>query len=97
MASKLPMPTLHDDGFTLLPSVLTASQCAALIAAITPLDLPRAGSRHLLCHAACRELAGFLLSAPALHSLLPNSAVAVQCTLFDNPLIRIGLWPGTRT
>jgi len=74
---------LDDRGFVEIGAVLTADQCADLAIAVDSANGDRAGSRNLLDLKACRELAVALKSLAGIGPLLPPSAVAVQCTLFD--------------
>jgi hypothetical protein len=74
---------LDDLGFVEVGVVLTAVQCADLTIAVDSGNGDRVGSRNLLDLNACRELAVALKSHAGICPLLPPSAVAVQCTLFD--------------
>jgi ectoine hydroxylase-related dioxygenase (phytanoyl-CoA dioxygenase family) len=70
-------------GFTVILGVVDANACevAAELLEQTP---PRgAGSRRLLQHTWCQNLAREIRQHPAVSVLLPQDAVAVQCTVFD--------------
>jgi ectoine hydroxylase-related dioxygenase (phytanoyl-CoA dioxygenase family) len=68
-------------GFAVIPGVADAGRCAQYAAQISAHDT--AGSRTLLSQPWCAELAGSLVSAPALQGLLPAGHIAVQCTFFE--------------
>ena len=71
------------EGCAFFPSLLSAAECEAAVAAL-PADGERtAGTRRLLAQPWCRELAAGLRSRPGLAALLPADAVAVQCTHFE--------------
>lgn len=74
---------LEDLGFVEIAAVLMADQCADLAIAVDSTDGGRVGSRNLLDLKGCQELAVALKSHAEVGPLLPPSAVAVQCTLFD--------------
>ena len=81
------MPVTSDDflqqGFLLIPGLLTSDLRQALIAELAALPPGVAGQRELLAQPWCRELAAWLLSLPALRPSLSADHVAVQCTLFE--------------
>ena len=77
------MATLHEDGYAVLCAVLDPEQIAPIQQVIESLAVAGAGSRALLELECCRELVERIRSHPAIRSSLPQSAVAVQCTLFD--------------
>jgi len=72
-----------ENGFAVLPSVLSGSQCESAARSIQGAADDRVGSRALLSEAWCRTLARSLCLHPALARLLPVNAVATQCTLFE--------------
>ena len=69
--------TLEREGFAVVPRVVDGEKLAAIDRALDALPLDGAGTRNLLLHAWCRELAAQLRNA------LPVPPVAIQCTLFD--------------
>jgi hypothetical protein len=77
------MSVPEDVGFIQIDAVLTAGQCADLAIAVDSTDGGRVGSRNLLDLKDCQQLAAALKSHAGISPLLPPSAVAVQCTLFD--------------
>src|ERR1700716_4081568 len=74
---------LEESGFAAIASVLTGDQCAELVAAVAGACSGRAGSRNLLDVRACQRLAATFKTHAQVGPLLPQGAVAVQCTLFD--------------
>ncbi len=74
---------LDDLGFIEIGAVLTADECDDLTIAVDSANSNRVGSRNLLDLKGCRELAVALKSHAGIGPLLPPSAVAVQCALFD--------------
>lgn len=81
------MPVANDDalpeGFRLLPGLLAPERRQALIAELATLPPGVAGLRELLEQPWCQALARWLRGLPQLHGVLPATAVAVQCTLFE--------------
>lgn len=77
------MGTLEAAGFELLPDVVSGPRCAELAGKIEALAIESAGSRTLLEEDWCRHLASTMRQHPRIAPLLPDRAVAVQCTLFD--------------
>ena len=67
----------------MIPSVIDAVMSRRLRAFIGGIANGSAGSRRVLDEAWCAHLAGALRDNARIRSLLPRSAVAVQCTLFD--------------
>lgn len=71
------------NGFAVLESIVGDSQLTSLETHLCSMNAKGAGSRNLLEHEWCRELARSLKSHPDLSVLLPQDAVAVQCTFFE--------------
>jgi hypothetical protein len=71
------------DGYFVIPGAIDAVLNRRLGAFVGGLSKGGAGSRRLLDEAWCRHLAGALRGDARIRSLLPQNAVAVQCTLFD--------------
>ena len=70
-------------GFTIVPAVIPENVCEALGERISAIALSSAGTRNLLSHPWCAELASALMHHPEIGTLLPASAHAIQCTLFE--------------
>ena len=81
---------LDADGYLVLPPFLAPDECERLAVIATEFGNGRAGSRQLLRHAAISETASRILALPQLGGLLPDDAIAVQCTLFAKT--RDGNW-----
>ncbi|MES2258847.1 MAG: phytanoyl-CoA dioxygenase family protein [Pseudomonadota bacterium] len=77
------MNSFEIDGFEIIPGVLSDSACQEILARIVEIQNTGAGTRGMLDFAWCRELAVRLRSNPEIAWRLPDTAVAVQCTLFD--------------
>lgn len=71
------------EGFAILPPVLSAADCDALIVICEAAPLTGAGSRTLLSLDAIASLGRSLAATPSIAALLPLGAQAVQCTLFS--------------
>jgi ectoine hydroxylase-related dioxygenase (phytanoyl-CoA dioxygenase family) len=71
------------DGFLVVPNVVNDAEWYSLTGHIAALAREGAGSRTLLDQEWCVELAQQLRADSKIGDLLPASAVAVQCTLFD--------------
>ncbi len=84
---------LDTDGFATIPQVLTQDECERLLSLPFELDPASAGSRCLLQQPWCRELVAQLRAHPQIAALLPEDAVAVQCTYFEKSLSRNWLVP----
>ena len=82
VASHAASAALDADGYLVLPPFLAADECERLAAVAAGFGRNRAGSRRLLGHAAISETAARIRALPQLAGLLPDDAVAVQCTLF---------------
>jgi ectoine hydroxylase-related dioxygenase (phytanoyl-CoA dioxygenase family) len=70
-------------GYFVIPGVIDPVLNRRLGAFVRGFADAGAGSRGLLDEAWCRHLAGALRGDARINSLLPRSALAVQCTLFD--------------
>ena len=70
-------------GFGVLPSILDDVTCDAVAAQIDRLPETGAGSRQLLHHDWCRQLAFLVRTHPAILAQLLSGSVGVQCTLFN--------------
>jgi hypothetical protein len=74
------------DGFLVLPDVVDDSACIEISRRIEALKVSGAGSRRMLEQPWCAAVAvGFRMN-PAVQVLLPEDALAVQCTLFSKSL-----------
>ncbi|MBV8465845.1 MAG: phytanoyl-CoA dioxygenase family protein [Burkholderiales bacterium] len=89
----LPTHTVHakqaqfdDQGFVLVDEVLDAHETANVLEHLHGMNLGGAGSRHLLAHDWCKELAARLAAKPLLHELIPTTHAAVQCSYFRKSL-----------
>lgn len=71
------------DGHALAAGVLDARACRKLADVLTELPPDSAGTRCLLRHPWCRELAQQLRDHPVLQTVLPTTHVATQCTYFE--------------
>jgi Phytanoyl-CoA dioxygenase (PhyH) len=69
------------DGFTLVRGALSFEKRSLLASATEALYLTRPGSRCLLSHAWCRDLA--TETREQLAGLVPQSYAAIQCTYFE--------------
>jgi hypothetical protein len=77
------LDTFDAAGFCVVDGVVPPSTCDRLCSTLSAVVSSGAGSRTLLAHPESRELVGTIKSNPEVRPLLPPSAVAVQCTLFD--------------
>ena len=78
-----PVEQFSELGFAVVPDVLSVTEAERLIALLPPLSSLGRSSRTLLNAPWCRDLARSLRQQPAIAPLLPELAVAVQCTLFS--------------
>lgn len=85
-AQASPFDAFSRDGFVVVPSVLDARHCDVVASELTPGDGRSVGSRRLLAHRWCRDLAGRLRDHSALSTLVPATWVAMQCTSFEKSL-----------
>jgi hypothetical protein len=84
----------EQNGFALIPGLLNADDCAGFAAAAAPaLTALSGGTRNLLEEAWCAALANRLARHRELKPLLPDRAVAVQCTYFEKSASRNWLVP----
>ena len=70
-------------GFTILPEVVDSAACSVAASLLEQAPSHGAGSRRLLTHSWCQELARRVRQHAAVAALLPPDSVAVQCTVFD--------------
>jgi len=86
------------NGFAIVPQLITSRECENLLGHIDPVwrdpIARRSGSSRIaLSQPWCRELAERLRRHAALAGLLPDEAVAVQCTYFEKSRERNWLVP----
>jgi ectoine hydroxylase-related dioxygenase (phytanoyl-CoA dioxygenase family) len=81
-----------EDGFVIVPGILTASECAAAADGILIAN-GAGGTRSLLAQQWCRDLADRVRAHPALASVIGAGMVAVQCTYFEKSAERNWLVP----
>jgi hypothetical protein len=74
---------LDRDGATLVPGVLSPTDCAEALQALGPMPRSTAGTRNLLSHDWCIGLANRMREHAVLGTHLPSGHVAVQCTYFE--------------
>jgi len=84
---------IGEDGFALVPQVLTDNECARFAADVSRSSSASGGTRGLLRNAWCRSLASQLREHVSLGSLLQPNYVAVQCTYFEKSSVRNWLVP----
>jgi len=82
----VPFDAFLRDGFAVVPSVLSTSQCDAIAASVNTSASDTPGTRSLLAHHECRALAGMLRAHPNIGALIPGGHVAVQCTYFEKSI-----------
>src|SRR5262249_5487832 len=75
--------TFDSLGYCVIDDVVSQSVCDHLCSTLSATTSQGVGSRALLTHPVCRELAATLASHHEIRALLPSAAVAVQCTIFD--------------
>jgi hypothetical protein len=71
------------DGFAIIPGVASPAQCDAAMAQAALAASHAPGSRTLLSMPWCAALADEIRNNRAVRALLPDEAVAVQCTYFE--------------
>jgi ectoine hydroxylase-related dioxygenase (phytanoyl-CoA dioxygenase family) len=71
------------NGYVILEQVITDTELAIASESLKAIQINKAGTRNVLHAPWCRDLALSLNSNSAIRSLLPENAVAVQCTYFD--------------
>lgn len=74
--------TFENDGFAILPELLSNEECDHLVRAISGKHHSKAGSRGLLALEIVRNTAEKLRIHPALQGLIGIDSHAVQCSLF---------------
>jgi len=79
-------------GYAIIPGILPPDECDA-IAARVGAGHESVGSRSLLAHPWCIDLAARLRQHPALSTLIGAEDVAVQCTYFEKSASRNWLVP----
>lgn len=77
-----PTERFDRDGFLALPEFLPGDACDAIVRNLERLSLDGAGTRDVLSHDWCRELADDIRRDCAERGILPADHVAVQCTFF---------------
>ena len=82
---------MQSAGFTIVPAVIPEVECEALGEHISAISLRSAGTRNLLSRPWCTDLARALIHHPEIGKLLPSTARAIQCTLFEKSPIRTWL------
>ena len=80
------MTRFEEDGFEVLPGLLSEVELADADAALAP--RAGAGSRELLREAWCAALARSVRADDRVAALLPRAHVAVQCTAFEKSAAR---------
>jgi len=78
-----PVALLDEAGYTLLPALLPIGLLDEIAESLEPWLQGAVGSRNLLTQPQCRNMAGQLKTWLVEAGLLDETAVAVQCTLFD--------------
>lgn len=79
---------LHDQGFVVVPGVVSEELLRDVQERLETLDVSRAGTRNLLEHEWCRSLAASIRNHALLADCLQPTMVAVQCTYFDKSPLR---------
>jgi ectoine hydroxylase-related dioxygenase (phytanoyl-CoA dioxygenase family) len=74
---------LESDGFAVVPGVIDDTMCDRLASVLDARPRSGPGSRRLLSEGWCADLAECLKIHPTLSAVLPATAVATQCSLFD--------------
>ncbi len=70
-------------GFALVAQVIDGDACDSAAAMLEAGSSRSVGSRRLLQHSWCQDLAREVRSHPGVSALLSSDAVAVQCTMFE--------------
>jgi ectoine hydroxylase-related dioxygenase (phytanoyl-CoA dioxygenase family) len=70
-------------GFIVVPDVIDSAICSLAASRLEESPSQGAGSRRLLIHSWCQELAHRVRQHATVAALLPADSVAVQCTVFD--------------
>ena len=79
---------LRDEGFVVVPGVVSEELLRDVEQRLETLDVSRAGTRNLLQHEWCRSLAASIRNHASLADCLKPTSVAVQCTYFDKSPLR---------
>jgi ectoine hydroxylase-related dioxygenase (phytanoyl-CoA dioxygenase family) len=74
---------LLDAGYAVIPDAVEPSEIDRLLSCIQNLTSPNAGTRRLIDMPWCEALAARIAHDARVRELLPESATAVQCTLFN--------------
>jgi hypothetical protein len=83
----------ESEGFAIAESAIAPEQVALTETDLDALSLDRAGTRNLLLRSWCSGLVHTLRTHPLIAFLVPEEAVAVQCTLFEKSTNRNWLVP----
>ena len=75
--------TFASHGFVAVHQVIDDSVCAEVAKSLEPVASHGAGTRRLLEQPWCQDLARRVRTNSVVAELLPDDAVAVQCTVFD--------------
>src|SRR6188508_2804417 len=70
-------------GFVVVPDVVDSATCSLAASRLDETPSHGAGSRRLLIHPWCQELAHRVRQHAAVAALMLTDSVAVQCTVFD--------------
>jgi ectoine hydroxylase-related dioxygenase (phytanoyl-CoA dioxygenase family) len=78
----------EENGFVVTAPLFDPEECDAIARNVTTVNFENAGTRNLLTFPWCVSLVRLIRSHPAVAPLLPGSAVASQCTLFEKSVDR---------
>ena len=78
-----PAALLDEAGYALLPALLPTGPLDEIAQSLEPWLQDAVGSRNLLAHPQCRDMAAQLKTQLVEAGLLDGASIAVQCTLFD--------------
>ena len=78
-----PAALLDEAGYALLPALLQTGPLDEIARSLEPWLQDAVGSRNLLAHPQCRDMAAQLKTQLVEAGLLDGASIAVQCTLFD--------------
>jgi ectoine hydroxylase-related dioxygenase (phytanoyl-CoA dioxygenase family) len=81
------------NGYVLIEEIISEQSIAEIEQHIEAIPNDGAGTRNLLSTQWCKKLAQTIAKHPQISALLPESAVAVQCTYFNKSLKRNWLVP----
>lgn len=84
---KASYASFEDDGYAVVPAVLTSRTCEAIARRIRTSSIS-GGTRNLLVKPWCVALVERLRQHAGLSAVLPSSHVAVQCTYFEKSVSR---------